>query len=108
MVALVSRATALAGLLVEETRYSAYAKPPRCVPNDANDNHDGQVNPDDLSNFLSNNYIFQPTPGGVQPSSPTLESEPLGFNPPCSATGYAAQPYAADAYRVSSVTGIKP
>jgi hypothetical protein len=62
-------------------------------------NADGLLNLDDLGDFITDFYLAQPIPGGVQPAAPTYAGQWVGFSVPCPTAPDAAAPYAVDAYR---------
>jgi hypothetical protein len=64
-------------------------------------NNDGQLNLDDLSDFITDFYTVPSIPGGLQPNAPTYAETAIGFGQPCPDAGDAPSPYAVDAYRVN-------
>jgi hypothetical protein len=62
-------------------------------------NRDGVLNLDDLGDFITDYYLAQPIPAGIQPDAPTYAGVAVGFGEPCPNAPDAGLPYASDAYR---------
>jgi hypothetical protein len=67
---------------------------------DADYNRDGQLNLDDLSDFITDFYTIPTIPGGLQANAPTYSDNALvGFGIGCPNAPSAPTPYDIDAYR---------
>jgi hypothetical protein len=72
-------------------------------------NGDGQINLDDLGDFITDYYTTPTIPGGAQPDAPTYAGLTIGYGVICPDAPDAPPPYALDAYRRFGYrTGISP